>query len=256
MLVRWTATPQYFVAAAALAIGYVLGRRRKRVLFHGAFAVGQPERGFLSSPQRHRLFSYKNVIVSDKRGTTEIDVIVVGNSGIFVIEVKDFNAWIFGNKDDEKWTARYVDGSSHQFQNPLRQNFRHIKALKSRLGLPEEVFQSVVAFTGHCELKSPMPSNVVVGSYRPVVETADGIRLTDAEVARVRQALDILEAASTRDAFDEHVSDLKKRYSSTATCPKCGAALVERRRRNAPVNEPGFLGCQAYPRCRYTRQLG
>ena len=243
------------VAVAALALVYVLGRRRKRAALHAPVAASQRERGFLSAPRRHWLYEYQRVIVADERGTTEIDVIVVGNSGVFVVELKDFNAWIFGSEDDEQWTACYVDKSKHQFQNPLRQNFRHIKALQARLGLRQEVFQSVVSFTGHCELKTPMPSSVVVGSYRRVVESADGIKLTDAEVMRVCQVLAVLEAASTNDAFDTHVADLKMRYSSTTTCPKCGAALVERRARNAAVNAPGFLGCQAFPRCRYTRQL-
>jgi hypothetical protein len=243
------------VAAAALALVYVLGRRRKLPALHAPVGVAQQERGFLSVPRRHRLFDYKSVIVADERGTTEIDVIVVGNSGVFVVELKDFNAWIFGSEDDEQWTACYFDKSRHQFQNPLRQNFRHIKALQARLGLRQEVFQSVVAFTGNCELKTPMPSTVVMGSYRRVVESAEGIKLTDAEVMRVCQVLEVLEAASTNDALDAHVADLKVRYSSTTTCPKCGAALVARRARNAAVDEPGFLGCQSYPRCRYTRQL-
>lgn len=35
-------------------------------------------------------------------------------------------------------------------------------------------------------------------------------------------------------------------------CPRCGSALVERRNRST---EESFLGCSAYPRCRYTRAI-
>ena len=212
-------------------------------------------RSFLSAPTHFRFFTYTNVIIPDNRGTTEVDAIVVGNSGIFVVEVKDFNAWIFGNEDHEKWTACYVDNSKHQFQNPLRQNFRHVKALQARTGLPSNVFHSLVAFTGNCELKTPLPSNVIVGDYRNFIENTKGVRLTDADAERVCQVLEELEASSTTEALDLHVADLERRFSSSTICPKCGARLVERRSRSAPNDAPAFLGCQSFPRCRYTRPL-
>jgi len=243
------------VVVAALVLVYALGRRRKTARVSAPVAVARRERGFLSVPWRHWLIDYRGVIVGDERGTTEIDVIVVGNAGVFVVEMKEYNAWIFGDENDENWTACYFDKSKHQFQNPLRQNFRHIKALQARLGLPHELFKSIVAFTGNCELKTPMPPNVIVGDYRKLIEKADGIMLPDSEVTRVCQILEALESASTNDALNAHVSDLKLRYSSATICPRCGSALVERRARTAAADEPGFLGCQAYPRCRYTREL-
>jgi len=210
---------------------------------------------FLSAPRRLRLFSFTNLIVPDARGTTEVDVIVVGNSGVFVVELKDFNAWIFGDEHEAQWTACYVDTSKHQFQNPLRQNFRHIKALQQRTGLPSDAFHSIVAFTGDCEFKTPMPSNVIVGGYRDLIERTQGIRLSDADVERVCRVLRELEAASTADARDSHIAALHERYSSSTTCPKCGSPLVERRSRTAPNSRATFLGCKSFPRCRYTRPL-
>src|SRR5262245_43696973 len=89
----------------------------------------EPVDRFISLHTSFRLFEFRNVIVADERGTTEIDIIFVGNTGIFVIEQKEFSAWIFGSEDDEKWTARYANGSTYPFQNPLRQNYRHLMAL-------------------------------------------------------------------------------------------------------------------------------
>jgi hypothetical protein len=218
-------------------------------------SASDSEQGFLAASKRLRLFEFMNVIVADERGSTEIDVIVVGNAGVFVIEIKDFNAWVFGNEHDEKWTAVYPDQSKHPFPNPLRQNFRHLKALETRLAIPPESFQSIVAFTGRCELKTPMPRNVITGDYRSLIESAGGITLTDSEVIRICHALDALKASSTPAALETHVAELKARYSSTTNCPKCGAALVERRSRKATATEAPFLGCKAFPRCRYTRPL-
>ena len=206
-------------------------------------------------PRGLRLFEFRNVIVPDERGTTEIDVILVGNTGVFVIELKEYNAWIFGSEGDERWTARYVDGATHQFQNPLRQNFRHVMALAAQLGLPRDRFHSVVAFSGNCELKTPMPSNVLIGDYENHVQWTHGIRLTDDDVSRTCEVLRVLKSRSTEAAREEHVGRLHDRYSSTKTCPKCGAPLVERRSTKPTSDGEPFLGCRAFPRCTYTRKL-
>jgi restriction system protein len=206
-------------------------------------------------PRSLRLFEFRNVIVPDERGTTEIDVIFVGNAGVFVIERKDYNAWIFGSEDDEKWPARYLDGSTYQLQNPLRQNYRHVMALVAQLGIPRDNFHSLVAFSGNCELKTPMPPNVLIGDYVNRVRRTDGIRLTDADVSRICAALRALESRSTREALDEHVGRLHQRFASTTTCPKCGAPLVERRSTKPTSDGEPFLGCRAFPRCTYIRKL-
>ncbi len=237
---------EFFVLAACVVLWLVRAFRLRRV---------RPARGFLSASKRFRLFDFKNVIVADDRGTTEIDVIVVGNSGVFVVELKDFNAWIFGDENADKWTAVYRDKSKYPFQNPLRQNFRHIKALESRLRIPPDAFHSIVAFTGDCDFKTALPSDVIRGRYRGLVKNAAGIRLTDSDVTRICKALEELKASSNREALAAHVANLRARYSSTTTCPKCGAALVERRSRTATADHPSFLGCERFPRCRYTRKL-
>ena len=206
-------------------------------------------------PRSLKLFEFRNVIVPDERGTTEIDVILVGNTGVFVIELKEYNAWIFGSKDNEKWTARYVNGSTYQFQNPLRQNYRHVMALIAQLGLRREEFHSLVAFSGDSELKTPMPPNVLIGDYEDRVRQTDGIRLTDADVSRVCEYAQALESGSTEAARDEHVGRLHERFSSTTTCPKCGAPLVERRSTKPTSDGEPFLGCRAFPRCTYTRKI-
>lgn len=212
-------------------------------------------RGFLSQPQRTRLYEFRNIIVEDERGTTEIDAVVVGNSGVFVIEIKDFNAWIFGEEHDERWTACYFDSSKHTFQNPLRQNFRHLKALEAKLALSPDVFRSIVAFTGNCEFKTPIPSNVIRGDFRVPVSYSNGVVLRDEDVMRVCSALQAAEAASDGNAMAAHVASLRERFDSVTHCPKCGGALVERVARNGSRAGGKFLGCASYPRCRYTRDV-
>ena len=221
---------------------------------HGIEAVWK-ERGLETIPRSLPLFEFRNVIVRDERGTTEIDVILVGNAGIFVIELKEYNAWIFGSEDDEKWTASYFGGETHQFQNPRRQNYRHVKALTAQLGLPINRFHSWVAFSGACEFRTPMPSDVFIGDYRTRVQREGGIRMTDSDVSRVCGILRALETESTDVAHQEHVVSLRERFSNATTCPKCGAPLVQRRSTKATSDGRPFLGCRAFPECTYMRRI-
>ena len=102
---------------------------------------------------------FHDLIIPSRSGTTQIDHIYVSIFGIFVIETKNYTGWIFGNEKQSKWT-QVVYKQKHYFQNPLRQNYAHIKALSELLQLPEEKFHSMVVFLGDCELKTQMPPNV------------------------------------------------------------------------------------------------
>ena len=102
---------------------------------------------------------FHDLIIPSRSGTTQIDHIYVSVFGIFVIETKNYTGWIFGSEKQSKWT-QVVYKQKHYFQNPLRQNYAHIKALSELLKLPEEKFHSMVVFLGDCELKTQMPPNV------------------------------------------------------------------------------------------------
>ena len=71
---------------------------------------------------------FHDLIIPSRSGTTQIDHIYVSVFGIFVIETKNYTGWIFGNEKQSKWT-QVVYKQKHYFQNPLRQNYAHIKAL-------------------------------------------------------------------------------------------------------------------------------
>lgn len=96
---------------------------------------------------------FHNVIVPARNGTTQIDHVIVSPYGIFVVETKNYQGWIFGSANQAQWTQS-IYGKKHRFQNPLRQNYRHIKCLSDYLDLPEDRFHSVVFFIGDCKLKT------------------------------------------------------------------------------------------------------
>ncbi len=68
-----------------------------------------------------------------KSRTTQIDHIVVSNYGIFCIETKAFQGWVFGNANQKYW-RQVIYKHKQRFYNPLWQNFAHIKAIESLIG--------------------------------------------------------------------------------------------------------------------------
>ena len=84
---------------------------------------------------------------------TQIDSVVFSPYGIFVIEVKNMSGWIFGAKTPKKWT-QVIFNKKTQFQNPFRQNYKHISALRQITKLPLSAFQNLVVFTCRSEFKS------------------------------------------------------------------------------------------------------
>lgn len=52
-------------------------------------------------------------------------------------------------------------GRKFKLQNPLRQNYRHVKAISEFLEIEEDRLHSLVMFWGECEFKTPMPANVM-----------------------------------------------------------------------------------------------
>jgi restriction system protein len=59
-----------------------------------------------------------NIIVPDARNhTTQIDHVLVSIYGLFVIETKNMDGWIFGSAQQEMWTQQLFR-KRFQFQNP------------------------------------------------------------------------------------------------------------------------------------------
>ena len=93
-------------------------------------------------------------------GTTQIDHVLLSRYGVFVIETKHWAGWLFANADSAKWTQVKFK-VRHQFQNPIRQNYKHVQVVRALLDLvPGEQVHSVVVFTGDAEFKTPKPNGV------------------------------------------------------------------------------------------------
>ncbi|MGN0607371.1 MAG: nuclease-related domain-containing protein [Oscillospiraceae bacterium] len=90
----------------------------------------------------------------DNENTTEIDIIIISEYGIYVIENKHYRGWIFGSFKQEQWTDSYPNGVKVRFYNPLKQNYTHIRTLKKYIDEKYHgMIYSYIVFSGECELK-------------------------------------------------------------------------------------------------------
>ena len=91
----------------------------------------------------------------------QIDHIVVSPYGIFVIETKNWKGIVYGDAGAEKWT-KYLRGQKMVLQNPLRQNARHVAAVKGIFeSAVNDIVTGVVAMSPEIEFKGGVPSGVV-----------------------------------------------------------------------------------------------
>lgn len=195
-----------------------------------------------------------DVALPSRDGSTQIDHVVVSPYGVFVIETKNMKGWIFGSERDAYWTQK-IYRRSHRFQNPLRQNFKHVATIRELLELPENVVISVAVFVGGSEFKTPMPANVTYGrGLARFIKSHKTPVLSTQQVLDILRRLDAAALAPGRETRKQHVARLRERFDGDV-CPRCGKTLVERTVRKGVRAGQRFLGCSGYPACQYTREL-
>jgi restriction system protein len=194
---------------------------------------------------------FHDVIIPSRNGTTQIDHLLVSPYGLFIVETKNKKGWIFGSGDQPRWTQTLY-GKKYSFQNPIRQTFRQKKILSEFLGVKESMVQSVVYFVGDCKFKTRLPDNVINSRLGKYIKKFQDRILTPQETHRIVGKLERHVSESSLTTRD-HVRSLRERHSSTTVCPKCGSNLVERTARKGSNAGLKFLGCEDYPRCRFTR---
>ena len=85
--------------------------------------------------------------------TTEIDLLMISPTGIYVFESKNYSGWIFGDERNKNWTQTLENRQKNRFYNPIWQNKAHINALKNVLNLDDDAFKSYIIFSERCTLK-------------------------------------------------------------------------------------------------------
>lgn len=209
-------------------------------------------------PGRRTVF--RNVLVPRTTGPTsesELDVLMLHDTGVYVMESKNYSGWIFGSEGQRQWAQTFDNGHKERFYNPIIQNRSHVRALSAHLGMPEDVFYSYIVFSERCELRK-VPNDTdtyrilrrhhLVKVLRNDIAKRERI-FDDARFDELQAILAGLKSASTSEAKAEHVEQAQ-RVKAGEVCPRCGGELVLRTGRYGE-----FMGCSNYPRCHYTMDV-
>lgn len=193
-----------------------------------------------------------DILIKSSRGTHQIDHIVLSKFGIFVIEMKNYEGLITGDEYKDKWTQHFGK-KKYYFNNPIHQNYGHIKALQELLNLEDSNFISIVCISNKAKVKVKSKNvvqvdyiNDLIMSYEKEVLNTDLI-----EIKKLLEEKNITDKSVRKVHVKNIKSNIKDKEikEKNMICPKCGHDLIERSGKYGK-----FIGCSNYPKCRYTAQ--
>jgi hypothetical protein len=198
-----------FAVGVAFLIGFVVGRRFPSRQDVGEALVAETISVGLQRP--HVLIN--NVTLRSGERNSQIDHVLVLDTGIFVIETKHYTGWIFGEPDMERWT-QVIYRKKSRFQNPVRQNFGHVKALQALFSLPSDGFSSVVVFTGDAEFKTDLGPTVLklpqllehLGKERPV-------KFDERQMAHIVGRIEMKRLRRSLETDEYHLNYVRRRVA-------------------------------------------
>ncbi len=218
-----------------------------------------------------------NVYIPKSDGTTsEIDLLMITDRGIFVFESKNYSGWIFGNEKSQYWyqTLPAGRGKSHKekFYNPILQNESHIKYLRTFLA-GESPIESIIVFSERCTLKQvDYSAERVTVTKRENIESvvyslyakATPDILTHMQIDMIYQKLYPCTQVDTAVKL-RHIETIQGKMetapvtesvaSQEPICPRCGGKLILRKAKRGANAGNQFYGCSNYPKCRYVRDI-
>jgi len=161
-----------------------------------------------------------NIYIPKEDGsTTEIDLLMINKTGLYVFESKNYGGWIFGDDKSKNWTQSFKGGKKTKFFNPVWQNKAHISALRKIFSeIHSSSFYSYIVFSERCELKkvSVTSPNVYFGKRNEVLSAMEKDISKRPEVLSNSQILNmhqILEKHSLADASikEQHIKSVQSK---------------------------------------------
>ncbi|BCA96081.1 hypothetical protein TUM19329_24420 [Legionella antarctica] len=197
-----------------IVCGYIAGRYRKRVAENcGESRVRHSLAKYCQNKDAHVL---SNITLRLEDGsTTQIDHILITKKGIFVIETKHYKGWIFAIEKSRFWSqSLYYD--KFRFQNPIHQNYKHVKAIQKTLDFIEpQHIHNIVVFSGAAVFKSAKPHNVFyLEELIPAIEQYSDGALSLNRVQFCVGRLEYMRLALTQETDIEHQAYLTQRFGN------------------------------------------
>ena len=204
------------IALVTLVIGSVIGFAAGRQIL---FRASMGEALLANAIERHftRLHVLlNNVTLPTENGTTQIDHVLIADTGIFVIETKHYQGWIFGADNQSEWT-QVIFKKKSRFQNPIRQNHGHVKALQSLFTLPENNFIPVVVFTGDAEFKTDLgPSVIKLDEAISFLSQERPITIDERKMAYIVGRIEMKRSRRSLETDEYHINYVRNRVNRQA----------------------------------------
>lgn len=226
----------------------------------------------LSRLSGYKRFVFNCYLPKQNEENTEVDVILIHESGVYVLESKNYSGWIFGTETNQYWTQTLPAGRGRskkfQFLNPILQNKVHIKWLKAYLQEDGIRFLSYIVFSDRCTLKNINLTSYehrVVNRYNILPDITFmaqtiGNQLSPEKIdVMYYKLLPLTNLDNLEKSF--HVENIQRKYHSELdvsfgkTCPRCGSKLVIRTATKGYHAGEKFWGCSNYPKCRYIQNI-
>lgn len=197
--------------------------------------------------------SLHDLMISVDGKMSQIDHIVIATTGIFIIETKNLTGIVYGKIRQKNWVQYQSKHHKRQFQNPLHQNYGHMKQLASVLEREESDFETLVVFNERVKLKLDNDLQIIRNSQVvKVIQSYKETKLTDGECQELIIQLRKINIQSYKNK-QKHIEQIQQNIKNSELlikqniCPKCKTELVKRTGQHGE-----FLGCSNFPKCRYT----
>ena len=174
----------------------------------------------------------RNLYFTKSNGeTSETDVIFVHNSGIYVIEAKNYSGWIFGSEKNTYWTQSLRGARKNRFYNPLMQNEAHAEYMRRfmREKLPHlrSTIYSFVVFSDDSSFKDvtlKYASRNTLMHFSELYRNVSGEFArygnvySDSEVDEIFEALKPLTQVSS-EVKAAHIENIRRKHGTGAERP-------------------------------------
>jgi len=216
--------------------------------FSGEMYIRNSAKYFLDRSIYHAVH---NVTLATPDGTTQIDHIFVSQYGVFVIETKNYSGWILGGEKQKMWKHKLYK-TTYEFQNPLHQNYKHLKALENTLNISSDKLHSVIVFVGGSTFKTRLPPNVrTAATFISYIKSKKVPILSVAEVQNILKVIQSERLSPSFNTHRQHVKNLQARFNTSPPkrCPKCGSEMVLKTIKTGKNAGKQVWGCSQFAKC-------
>ncbi|MEC7784447.1 MAG: NERD domain-containing protein [Bacteroidota bacterium] len=204
---------------------------------------------------RRKYIVINDLLIENNGHTTQLDHVVICESGLIVIETKNYKGWIHGHENAELW-SQTIYKKKYKLTNPVKQNWAHVYALKRILFDFKTVkYYPIIVFAGDGKLKNitaTIPVIKITHLLKTIKSFNNAKELSWDEMQAIASRLE-QKNCKERKTTKEHINKIKAQekrradFKKKKICPRCEKKLVLRKGKYGK-----FYGCQNFPTCRYT----